>query len=204
MATRQNLPKNPTTPARGRQAVVKRKFPLVPALIAGAIAIALLIGAYMLFGNSSGVAPAAIAPGGPVPTAPSREHVQGRVQYTTNPPTSGDHDANAATWGTYNSTPPRDERMVHNLEHGGVIIFYNPAKVDAATIENLKRVATDLRRDRPCLILTPRDNIQDDKPIALTSWGYLALLDNFDEAAIRAFWRDRVARGPEFGEGRCG
>ncbi len=126
------------------------------------------------------------------------------MQYSTNPPTSGDHAASAATWGIYNSTPPADERLVHNLEHGGVIISYNPSKIDAATVEQLKTLTRDLRRERVCLILTPRDSIQDDKSIALTAWGVLGMLDGYDEAAIRAFWRDHVARGPEFGEGQCG
>ena len=204
MATRQGSTKGPPQTARGRQTPQKRPFPLVPALIGGGILlVAIIVGVYLFTGGGSGVAPAAVSPGGPVPTMPSRQHVTGAVQYTTNPPTSGDHDASAATWGIYPKAPA-DERLVHNLEHGGVIISYNPAKVDDATVEQLKVLTRDLRRERVCLVLTPRDSIQDDKPIALTSWGVLALLDNYDEAAIRAFWRDHVARGPEFGEGNCG
>jgi hypothetical protein len=177
----------------------------VPVLIGGGVLlVAIIVGAYMLLGGGGGgVAAAAVAPGGAVPTLPSRQHVEGTVQYSTNPPTSGDHNASAATWGIYPKAPP-DERLVHNLEHGGVIISYNPAKVDEATVEKMKTLTRSLRTERVCLILTPRDSIQDDKPIALTSWGYLALLDSYDEASIRAFWRDHVARGPEFGEGQCG
>lgn len=201
MTTRPGLPKTPNTASRGRQTAPKRKFPLIPVLIGAGVAI--LVGLYFVFFSGSSAPVAAVAPGGPVPTATTRDHVDGRVEYSTNPPTSGNHDANPATWGTYNSTPPRDERLVHNLEHGGVIISYDTDKVDTATIENLKRVVADLRRQRHCLILTPRDTIQDDKPIALTAWGALALLDNFDEAAIRAFWRDNVAKGPEFPLGTC-
>ncbi len=202
MTTRPGVPKTPNPAARGRQAAPKRKFPLIPVLLGAGVA--LLVGLYFAFSGSSGVPAAAVAPGGPVPTAETRDHVQGRVQYSTNPPTSGNHDASPATWGIYNTAPPRDERVVHNLEHGGVVIYYNPAKVDANTIEELKRVTRDLRRERTCLILTPRDSIQDDKPIALTAWGALALMDGFDEAAIRAFWRDNVAKGPELGIGNCG
>ena len=194
MATRRGGAPRPDPALRGRAVPEKRSFPLVPVLI--------LVGLLIL----GGVAPAAVAPGGAVETLPTRDHVPDgqAVEYNTNPPTSGNHWAQAATWGIYDGRPPIDERLVHNLEHGGVIISYNPAKVDAATVEKLENLARDLRKSRVCLILTPRESIQDDKPIALTSWGFLATLDSYDEAAIRAFWRDHVARGPEFGEGQCG
>lgn len=210
MATRPGSAKRPTpTAQRGRQAPEKRKFPLIPVLIGGAIAAIMIIFTLVsVFGTPGGLSGEvdAVAPGGTVPTMETRSHVDGAVQYTTNPPTSGDHDASPATWGIYDSRPPVDERLVHNLEHGGVIFSYDPAKVDQETIEKLKLLVGDLRSpNRMCLILTPRpQGIQDGKAIALTSWGALATLDTFDEGAIRAFWRDHVARGPELGEGVCG
>ena len=207
MATRQGGPQRPDSALRGRQVPQKRPFPLVPVLIGVGVLIVVAVGAWLIFGgNSNSVPAAATAPGGPVQTLPTREHVPDstKVEYTTNPPTSGNHWAQAATWGIYPSRPVPDERLVHNLEHGGVIISYNPNKVDAATVDKLKTLTRDLQRSRVCIILTPRDSIQDDKPIALTAWGFLATLDTYDEAAIRAFWRDHVANGPEFPKGQCG
>lgn len=205
MATRQDRPAR-SGAARGRQVPQKRPFPLVPAVIGGIVAVIVVVGALYAFNGSRGGPVDAVAPGGPVPTMPSRQHVQDgtTVPYTTNPPTSGDHSANAATWGIYNSTPPTDERVMHNLEHGGVVISYNPAKVDQSTIDKLKTLTRDLRRSKPCLILTPRANMPDNKAIALTSWGFLATLDSYNEGAIRAFWRDHAASGPEFPKGQCG
>lgn len=209
MATRPERTKPTSAAARGRQAPERRKFPLIPVLIGGGIAALILIFALVsFFGTPAGLTGevAEVAPGGKVPTMETRAHVEGAVQYSTNPPTSGDHNASPATWGVYPSRPPTDERLVHNLEHGGVIISYDPAQVDQPTIEKLGLLVEDLRGPgRMCLILTPRpQGIQDNKPIALTAWGALATLDSFDEAAIRAFWRDYVAKGPELGEGVCG
>ncbi len=191
--------------ARGRQAPQKRSLPLIPVLLGAGVLVALIVGVFFFTNRATRVPAAEVAPGGPVPTMESRDHVADGtpVQYSTNPPTSGPHWAQAATWGIYNSTPPADERLVHNLEHGGVIISYDPAQVDAQTVEQLKELTRDLRRERTCLILTPRPGIQDGKPIALTAWGALALLDEYDESLIRAFWRDYVARGPEFPQGTC-
>ena len=204
MATQRETPRKSTTAARGRQTPQKRSLP-IGRIVLGVIILAALAGGVLYWVNQPTRIPAAAeSPGKPVETLPTRQHVEGLVQYTTNPPTSGDHADAPATWGIYNSTPPADERLLHNLEHGGVIISYNPSKVDAATVEQLKTLTRDLRRERVCLVLTPRESIQDDKPIALTAWGVLALLDNYDEAAIRAFWRDHVAKGPEFPAGQCG
>jgi len=206
MATRPGGAQRPDSTLRGRQVPQKRPFPLVPVLIGLGVLIVLGAGAWLFFGDSTSRVPAAEkAPGGPVATMPSREHVPDTqaVQYTTNPPTSGDHWQGPATWGIYPTRPPADERLVHNLEHGGVIISYNPNKVDEATVEQLTNLTRDLQKERRCIILTPRQTIQDDKPIALTAWGVLATLDGYDEAGIRAFWRDHVANGPEFPKGTC-
>ena len=205
MATRSGRTTSPQT-ARGRQAPQKRSIPLIPALIAGAVMVVLAVGAFMYFGTPAGLTGEvdAQSPGQVVPTMESRQHVEGPVRYSTNPPTSGDHSGNAASWGIYPSTPPPDERLVHNLEHGGVIIYYDSTKISAESLELLKTLARDLRTERTCLVLTQRESIQDDKTIALTAWGVLATLDDFDEGAIRAFWRDHVANGPELGKGVCG
>ncbi len=205
MSTRPKSSPSQTT-ARGRT-VAPRRSPRLLLVLIGAAVVALVAIVLLIYSGRGGLV-AETSPGVPVPTMTTRDHVPDgeSVEYSTNPPTSGPHWASPAQWGVYSDTQrlPADERLVHNLEHGGVIIYYDPTQVDGATVEQLETLTQDLYRNRPCIILTPRENIQDDKPIALTAWGVLALLDDYDAAAIRAFWRDHVARGPEFGEGRCG
>jgi hypothetical protein len=62
-----------------------------------------------------------------VKTFPSegRSHVDGRVEYKTNPPTSGDHFEIPAADGAYASAP-EVEPLVHSLEHGRVVFWYQP------------------------------------------------------------------------------
>ncbi len=194
-----------SSPAPGRR-VAPRRSPLLLLLLVGAVLAVVAVGVLLARGTGAGAPVGDTSPGVPVPTMEMRDHVpEGTpVEYSTNPPTSGPHWGSTAQWGVYTSRPPADERLVHNLEHGGVIISYNLDQLDAPTVEQLQALADELYRERPCIILTPRESIQDDKPIALAAWGVLALLDEYDEPAIRAFWRDHVARGPEFGEGRCG
>lgn len=212
MATREGRAKtkskSPDSAVRGRQAPQKRKFPLIPIVVGAAVVLLALGVAYAtgVFNGGLTGEVAATSPGGPVEVMPSRQHLPDgqAVEYSTNPPTSGDHWQQPATWGIYPSTPPPDERLVHNLEHGGVVIYYNPTKIQGQDLELLKELTRDLRRTRVCLLLTQRPNMPEDKALALTAWGALATLDSFDEGAIRAFWRDYVAKGPELGMGQCG
>src|SRR5215213_11412664 len=54
-----------------------------------------------------------------------RSHVSGHVDYKTNPPTSGNHFEIPAADGAYAKTPDV-EPLVHSLEHGRVVIWYQP------------------------------------------------------------------------------
>jgi hypothetical protein len=131
-----------------------------------------------------------------------REHVpEGtRVKYNSNPPTSGPHYAVEAQWAIYNK-PPVDEQLVHNLEHGGVIISYNPDRIKGEELEQIKAQARKLSAINPRIIVTPRPKM--DTAIALTAWGYLQKLDSYDPEAVKAFYDAHIARGPECEKGLC-
>lgn len=109
--------------------------------------------------------------------------------YNSNPPTSGWHYAQEATWGVHSEELP-DEQVLHNLEHGGVWISY--ADIDQETrnsIENLVKKYPDK------LIVTPR--AKDDSKIAVVSWGRVMKLDQYDEAKIVAFIQANKNKSPE-------
>lgn len=55
-----------------------------------------------------------------------RDHIplETKVDYNSNPPTSGKHDADWIKGGIYDF-PPEDKKLVHSLEHGYIIISYN-------------------------------------------------------------------------------
>jgi hypothetical protein len=198
------VPQQRSKPAapRGRQAAPTRtrsRRPPVLALVGGLIAIVAALA--VVFWPQ----PRAVVTGGPVEVMPTRNHMPdgALVEYSTNPPTSGDHWAAASQWGVYNQAPP-DQRLVHNLEHGGVIISYDPGALDQATIDRIKDVTRSLNRTQACAISTPRDNLPEGQPIALTAWGVLVTLDRFDAQAIREFYNEHRANGPEFPQGTCG
>ena len=89
-------------------------------LIIGVVAIALIAFIVWLFIESSKPL------SGTKITDLGRKHVPGgeKVDYNSNPPTSGAHDENWIRSGVY-SLPQDDKKLVHSLEHGYVIMSYN-------------------------------------------------------------------------------
>ena len=124
--------------------------------------------------------------------------------YNTDPPTSGPHAAPVRA-GFYDEALP-DENLVHNLEHGYVIIWFNCSSLDEAGCQSLKTQIKDvIYRTKPVafttdakkLIAVPRLGL--DALIALTSWGRIDKLTSFDEAEIAQFINDFRNKAPEPG-----
>jgi hypothetical protein len=119
---------------------------------------------------------------------------QSHPPYNSDPPTSGWHYAEPAEAGFYESSLP-DEQLVHNLEHGHVIISYDCARV--ADCEDVKTELRGLvgRFQRWKIVAVARENA--DAAIALTAWGRIDKLDSYDEDRVDAFVKRWRNRGPE-------
>ncbi|NCN58897.1 hypothetical protein COW99_04665 [Candidatus Roizmanbacteria bacterium CG22_combo_CG10-13_8_21_14_all_38_20] len=110
-----------------------------------------------------------------------RSHVSSGtdVSYKTNPPTSGDHLAQAENWGTY-SKEIDDKAGVHGLEHGGVWISYKDiSKEDIKVLEGIGK------ENSLSVIVSPRS--ANDVPIAVVSWGRMMKLESVDKAVIQKY-----------------
>lgn len=115
------------------------------------------------------------------------------ASYNSNPPTSGSHTAEPAPWGVSTSALP-DISLVHNLEHGGIVLHYRP-DLDAAQLQQLTDLAGELQRRDRKVVLAPR--VENDTPITATAWGKILKQQNFDGDEIRAFFNAHINRGPE-------
>lgn len=113
--------------------------------------------------------------------------------YSSNPPTSGKHSAQTESWGI-SSTPLATEKLVHNLEHGGIVIHYNCEKCDDL-ITKLKDLTNRLAAKDRKVVLSPNKLI--DAKISLASWGYYDKMDELDEARVWKFFDDHINKGPE-------
>ena len=127
----------------------------------------------------------------------------GANPYSSTPGTSGPHwDASGlANWGVY-TTPQNESQVIHNLEHGGIVIWYDPDRVDAEGVEQLSRYVTSQVSagisGRYKFILTPWGGSEElPAPIVATAWRWTLELDEADTDAIDAFAREHYGIAPE-------
>lgn len=113
-----------------------------------------------------------------------------KVEYhNSNPPTSGNHWPQPAPWGFYEEPLP-DEKLVHNIEHGGIWISHRD--VDETTKSKIRAIAEKYPQ---AVIATPRP--ENDAKIAVASWGRLLKLDSPDEELIDKFIKSNINKAPE-------
>ena len=85
--------------------------------------------------------------------------------YSVNPPAGGDHDPVPSPAGFYDmTTVPTDGHLVHSLEHGFVVVWYQPAGLPAATVDGLRDLAGRLK----WVLVVPRPSMPT--PLAATAW----------------------------------
>ena len=117
--------------------------------------------------------------------------------YNSTPPTSGPHYDQVAAWQLYDE-PQRYELLVHNLEDGGVVVYYQCADGCPETVAQLKDILAPYLDAGRHVVLVPNDPTwtngnsqplhQDmGAKIVLTAWTRILKLDELDEAKIRAF-----------------
>ena len=142
------------------------------------------------------------AEGESIPVMTSSPHIatdSDPGQYNSDPPTSGLHYAEEAQAGFYEEniyTYPAGY-LVHNLEHGYVIFWYNCDLLDESACSELKsqiRLVID-ELGGVKLIAYPWNSI--DVPLVITSWGRLQRFEAFDSEQAKAFYRANLNRSPE-------
>ena len=131
-------------------------------------------------------------------TAP---HVQRTVDYeadgNSNPPAGGPHWGSSACGDSASDSPPfcgpvqwgiysdlgdlwEPETLVHNMEHGGVVVWYNTT--DEEIIDDLQDIVQD---KRDLLVLTPYLDMEEEH-VAVTSW------TRIEKFPVSEYTRERV------------
>lgn len=120
-------------------------------------------------------------------------------QYNSDPPTSGRHYAEEARAGFFDNNNYQFPAgyLVHNLEHGYVIFWYNCDLLDESGCTNLKEQIKTTMDDLggTKLIAYPWPSL--DIPLVMTSWGRLQRFETFDAEQAKAFYRSNLNKAPE-------
>ena len=124
-------------------------------------------------------------------------------QYSTNPPTSGPHYATTLQAGFYdqNSQPVLTQpfaiaNLVHNLEHGYVIFWYNCGILGdecEPTKASLRTLFEDVNTLK--VIAWPLPNT--DYPVVATSWGRILPMETYDAGVAAEFIQRNRNHAPE-------
>jgi hypothetical protein len=136
------------------------------------------------------------------------QNLKATPTYNSFPPTSGTHYYLTAKWNIYSFALPQIA-LVHNLEHGGVVVQYGRA-VPKATVAQIRAWYL---KDTTGLIVAPLPRLGGT--IALAAWnappykqgrkpeqqdaghGYLDVCTGFDAAAFTAFVKQHRFKGGE-------
>lgn len=119
--------------------------------------------------------------------------------YNSDPPTSGPHYADELNAGFYEANDYQYPAgyLVHNLEHGYIIFWYNCDLLDEAGCEDLKtQIQSVLNEFNGFKVIAfPWKSI--DVPVVMTSWGRRMEMESFDAAQARAFYKTNLNKAPE-------
>jgi hypothetical protein len=123
------------------------------------------------------------------------------IEYSTSPPVYGDHYPSWAAYGTYGFPLPLG-LLVHDLEHGAVVFFYDCPNGCADEVEAAQAFIDALPDDPRCspdvrvqVILVPKPGL--GARWAASAWGYSLTADCLDSEIFGDFYEDHHGRGPE-------
>ena len=120
-------------------------------------------------------------------------HTADKVTYKTFPPTSGDHNPAPARYGFYQEAPPF-ENLVHSMEHGDIIIYYDPSGISDAQLTELKGLSKFTYEGSGTQVVP---NTAIESPIVMTAWTKMMKLAVYDIKKMKQFIYDHMFRGPE-------
>lgn len=117
------------------------------------------------------------------------------VTYNSAPPTSGPHFGSLAEWGIYTDPVPY-QVLLHNLEDGGVVLYYQCPQGCSEEVEQLTTLVQGYLDVGKRLVLAPNDpawssggasHADMETRFALTAWNRILKSNVIDAQQIRAF-----------------
>jgi len=182
--------------ARQRKARLRRLgLVAVLVLLVGGVVVAALANAKNQSSSKSRLASVLTAGGCKTDTRsdPGREHVQNAL-YKIDPPSGGNHNSSAADAGVYEAgSVPGEDHLVHSLEHGFIVLWYQ-RNLPQADVNKLKSLVDQFSVST---LLVPRDSI--GVPVAATAWHQRLLCPGFQETPLAEFIKAYKDKGPERG-----
>lgn len=124
------------------------------------------------------------------------------IEYSTSPPSGGDHYGQWPAYASYDFALPAGN-VVHALEHGAVVFWYNCPEGCPNEVAEVEAFIAQLPADPTCAgtgaerrtIVVPSPELE--ARWAASAWGFALTASCFDPAAFEAFYMDHYRQGPE-------
>lgn len=167
------------------------------------------IGALVIVGLSAIALFALLSPGaaatvGTPQAMDGREHLEEGAPggpYSSTPAASGPHWPQPISWGVYPTAIPQ-EPAIHNLEHGGIVIWYQADQVSAAQVEELADFTRSWNTtERYKVLVAPWSGSDFGHPMAIVAWTWLLYFDDVDTDLMDSFINQHYGDAPEPGGG---
>jgi uncharacterized protein DUF3105 len=124
------------------------------------------------------------------------------IAWNSNPPCSGPHYPVWANFQEFN-TPIDRGYLVHDMEHGAIVLLYKCEGAACAPIQDaLRKVRDAVPTDPSCdpktrarVVIAPDPQL--DVPVAAAAWGWTYKAQCADIPTLEAFAREHYGQGPE-------
>ncbi|MEW9701130.1 DUF3105 domain-containing protein [Paenibacillus sp. SI8] len=123
-----------------------------------------------------------------------RGHSEMPLKYEMAIPTSGTHSPHDLKFGFYTEKPGY-EKLVHNLEHGDIIIYYHP-DAQPELLDKLRYLAK-FKEAGAGVLAVPNPDVPGDQEVVVNAWTKTMSLTKFDEASVGTFIYQNINKGPE-------
>lgn len=191
------------TSRRDRRRDRRRKQNRNTNLIIGLILVAGLALIALLVWNSFGEPPL----GETIPATGSGEHVPDGnplPQFSTDPPTSGPHYTNPLPEGFYDEDsdearflPNPHGFIIHSMEHGYVIFWYNCSILAETECGTLKTDIRSVMDEYNSFKVIAFPWTSTEVPVVATSWGYRLEMETWDPELAASFIERNRNHSPE-------
>ncbi|MFB6222062.1 MAG: DUF3105 domain-containing protein [Haloarcula sp.] len=118
------------------------------------------------------------------------------IDYQRVPPLSGAHYSSTVSPGFYEATPLLGD-LVHTLEHGAVIIYYDPDAISPEARRSLREFSSVHTGTWQSVVAVPNPNDDPRATYIVTAWRHELTMDSYDAETVHAFLSEYLGRGPE-------
>lgn len=150
------------------------------------------------------LSPGATAAVGEPQAMDGRQHIDAGTPggpYSSTPAASGPHWPQPVNWGVYPEAIPQ-EAVIHNLEHGGIAIWYQAGQLSADQVAGLEAYTRSWNSsERYKVLVAPWSGSDFGHPVAMVSWTWLLYLEEVDTELMDRFIDQHYGDAPEPGAG---